>query len=136
MCSPRQDKLEAKTKAWLDEHKPSHRVGILPYLAFRKVPMAMTELARVTKPSGGMADPFSSSGLAYRAFRRGDAIAAYNLAIDCFNRRDLSGYRRWLRRAADAGDADAANQLARFETRLPHGAAFDVGRGRPSRADD
>ena len=39
--------------------------------------------------------------------------------MTCFNPRDLPGYRRWLRRAADAGDAEAAASLRRFETRLP-----------------
>jgi TPR repeat protein len=74
--------------------------------------------------------------LNYRAFRQGDATAAYNLAMHYFNRRDLNGYRRWLGRAARAGDEDAAKQLRRFETRLPHGAAHDIRRGHPYRKYD
>ena len=63
-------------------------------------------------------------------------MGAYNLAMDYFNSRDLQGYRLWLRRAVVAGDADASEQLRRFETRLSHGAAHDIGRGRPARAYD
>ena len=95
----------------------------------------MTELSRLMAPGQRIADPFSSEGLAYRAVRLGHAPAAYNLAMESFNRRDMKGYRRWLRKAAMLGDEDAAKQLTRFETRLPHGAARDIGRGRPYRSD-
>ena len=96
----------------------------------------MTELSRLITPDGRMADPFSSRGLAYRAFRLGHAPAAYNLAMSYFNARDLQEYRRWIRRAADLGDADATEQLKRFEVRMPHGAARNIRRVRPPRAYD
>lgn len=97
----------------------------------------MTELSRRIGEDGlSAADPCSAAGLARRALRRGDPLAAYNLAMSYFNRRDLRSYRHWLRLAAQAGDADARNQLRRFETRLPHGAAFDIKRGRPRRDAD
>jgi len=97
----------------------------------------MTELSRRIGEDGlPVADPFSAAGLAYRAFRLGDPVAAYNFAMARFNRGDLQGYRYWLRRAARAGDDDAGRQLRRFETRLPHGAAHDIGRGRSRRNYD
>ena len=112
-------------------------MGLLWHLALRRYPSAMTELSRRIGEDGlSAADAFSAAGLGYRALRQGDPLAAYNLAISCFNRRDLSGYRHWLRLAAKAGDADAGQQLRRFETRLPHGAARDIKRGRPRRPSD
>jgi hypothetical protein len=111
-------------------------MGLLWHLALRRYPSVMTELSRRIGEDGlSAADRFSAAGLAYRAFRQGDPLAAYNLAMSCFNRRDLRGYRHWLRLAAHAGD-DARGQLRRFETRLPHGAARDIGRGRPRRGYD
>lgn len=56
--------------------------------------------------------------------------------MDAFNRRDLGGYRYWLRRAASAGDPDSARSLKRFETRLPHIDASKIGRKRPARSSD
>jgi hypothetical protein len=91
----------------------------------------MIELARRVRAIGKTADGWSANGLDRRAWRTGVATAAYNLAMTCFNERDLSGYRRWLRRAGRAGDAEAIALLRRFETRLPHGAAHDIRRGRP-----
>jgi len=87
----------------------------------------MTELSRQIGEDGlSAADPYSAAGLARRAFRKGDPIAAYNIAMSCFNRGDLKGYRYWLHRAVQSGDDDAKEQLRRFETRLPHGAARDI----------
>ena len=63
----------------------------------------------------------------------GDANGAQHLAMDAFNRRDLTGYRTWLRRAAKLGDADCRAELRRFEIRLPHKTAFAIHRGRPLR---
>ncbi|WP_419809197.1 hypothetical protein [Sphingomonas sp.] len=97
----------------------------------------MTELGRRIGEDGlSAADPFSAAGLGYRALRQGDPTGAYNLAMSSFNRRNLRGYRHWLRLAANAGDEDARQQLRRFETRLPHGAARDIRRGRPRRLSD
>ncbi|HEX8256563.1 MAG TPA: hypothetical protein VF589_02935 [Allosphingosinicella sp.] len=96
----------------------------------------MTELSRVGGDAGRMSHPFSARNWSYRGVRGGDAVAAYNLAMEGFNRGDLQDYRRWLRRAARMGDEDAALQLKRFETRLPHETAYESGRGRPWRRRD
>ena len=97
----------------------------------------MTELSRRIGEDGlSAADPYSSAGLSYRALRLGDPTAAYNMAATCFNRRDLQGYRHWLRLAAKAGNVEAGQQLRRFETRLPHGVARAINRARMWRAYD
>lgn len=131
------DRLKRLADAWHNDTSPSDGMGLLWHLALRRYPSAMTELSRRIGEDGlRAADPFSASGLACRASRQGDPAAAYNLAMSCFNRRNLRGYRYWLRVAARAGDEDAREQFRRFETRLPHGAAFDIGRGRPRRGSD
>jgi hypothetical protein len=84
---------------------------------------------------GSPADAFSAAGLYRRAYRRGDARAARNVAVSCFNRNDMIGYRQWLRRAAK-GDAESGRELRYFETRLWHAAARKVGRLRPSQKRD
>ena len=117
----------------MNGRSPGDGMGLLHHLALRRYPWAMTELSRIA--GEGRASP-AATILAYRACRQGDPTAAYNMAMDRFNRRDLQGYRLWLRRAARGGYEDAGPQLRRFETRLPHGAAFDIGRGRPRRASD
>lgn len=129
------DRLQRLADAWHDGRSPGDGMGLLWHLALRRYPSAMTELARRIGEDGlSAADPFSAAGLGYRALRQGDPAAAYNLAMSCFNGRDLRGYRHWLRFAASAGDEDARQQLRRFETRLPHGAAHDIKRGRPRRS--
>lgn len=85
---------------------------------------------------GSAADGFGAVGLYRRAYRKGDARAAFNLAMTCFNRNDLQGYRHWLRKAAGAGDSAAKLQVARFETRLPHSAAAKIGRKRTEQKRD
>ena len=131
------DRLQRLADAWHNGLSPGDGMGLLWHLALRRYPSAMTELSRRIGEDGlSAADPFSAAGLAYRALRQGDPVAAYNLAMSCFNRRDLSGYRHWLRLAAQAGDEGADEQLRRFETRLPHGAARDIRRGRPRQAYD
>ena len=127
------ERLQALGEAWMHGRSPGDGMGLLRHLAFRRYPWAMTELSR--RAGEGGTSP-AARILAYRAFRQGDPTAAYNMAMCCFNRRDLQGYRLWLRRAARGGYEDAGPQLRRFETRLPHGAAFDIGRGRPRRASD
>jgi len=136
MNSSPEERSSTLAERWLHGYSPGDGYGILWHLALRQDRYAMTELSRRLNDEGPSGDPFSSFGLAYRAFRLGDAIAAQNLALGCFNRRDLQGYRRWLRRAARLGDADAKSELRRFETRLPHGAAHDIGRGRPYKRYD
>lgn len=131
------ERLRRLIEVWHGGHLPGDGKGLLWHLALRRCPAAMTELARLFGDDGRSAvDPFSAAGLTRRAFRLGDPTAAYNAAMSCFNRGDLLGYRRWLRRAGRAGDADAREQLRRFETRLPHGAARDIRRGRPWRSYD
>jgi hypothetical protein len=95
-------------------------VPILWHLALHGDRMAMTELSSTFARAGRLADRHSAAGLVYRAYRSGHATGAQHLAMDAFNRRDMSGYRRWLARAAKAGDQDATRQLRQFELRLPH----------------
>jgi len=115
---------------------------IMWHLALRGHTGAMIELAswfgedNSLRAYGSAADPFSASGLYRRAYRKGDARAAQHMAMGCFNRNDLRGYRHWLRLAAKKGEQDAAEQLRHFETRLWHGAAHQIGRGRPEQKRD
>jgi TPR repeat protein len=115
---------------------------IMWHLALRGHTGAMIELAdwfstdNSAKSFGTPADPFSAAGLYRRAHRKGDARAANNAAMSCFNRNDMTGYRRWLGRAAKAGDPSAGTQLRNFETRLWHAAARKVGRLRPEQKRD
>ena len=109
-------------------------------LALRGHSDAMIELADwLADDSGHLglpADNFSSAGLYRRAYRQGNARAAYNLAMTYFNRNDLGQYRSWLRRAGKAGDGAAKLQAACFETRLPHSNARKIGRLRPEQRRD
>jgi hypothetical protein len=115
---------------------------IMWHLALRGHTGAMIELAdwfsddNSAKSFGTPADAFSPAGLYHRSYRKGDARAATNAAMSCFNRNDMSGYRHWLRRAAKAGDVDAGKQLSYFENRLSHAAARKVGRLRPEQKRD
>lgn len=137
MVRPVKNRIQRLAEAWINGLSPADGMGLLWHLALRRYPSAMTELARRIGEDGlSAADPYSSAGLCYRALRRGDPTAAHNMAMTCFNRRDLRGYRHWLRLAAKAGDKGAGHQLRRFETRLPHGAARDINRGRPWRLYD
>jgi len=131
------DRIKRLAQAWINGLSPGDGMGLPWHLALRRYPSAMTELARRIGEDGlSAADPYSSAGLCYRALRQGDPTAAHNMAMSRFNRRDLQGYRHWLRLAAKAGDDEAGQQLRRFETRLPHGAARDINRGRMWRAYD
>lgn len=115
---------------------------IMWHLALRGHTGAMIELADwfcgddAAKNVGKASDAFSAAGLYYRAYRKRDARAARNMAISCFNRSDMAGYRRWLGRAAKAGDTESARDLLYFETRLWHGAARSVRRLRPVQKRD
>lgn len=109
---------------------------ILWHLALRRDSMAMAELGSTFATAGRIAEPFSQSGLAYRAYRAGNVLGAQHLAIHAFNRRDLSGYRHWLGQAARLGDRDAKEERRRFEIRLPHSNAALIGHGRPHRASE
>ena len=96
---------------------------------------AMVTLADSFTAEGRISDRFSRAGLYYRAHKGGYEYAAQHLAMDAFNRGDLASYRYWLRRAVRL-DPDHLRQLKRFETRLPHQAAREKGRGRPYRPDE
>jgi hypothetical protein len=136
------DRLYLKALAIRYQRRAGLWLPIMRYLALRGHAGAMIELAdwhsrddsarSVSTP----ADAFGAAGLYRRAFRNGDARAAVNFAMSCFNRNDMIGYRHWLRRAAQAGDADAAKQLSRFETRLWHSAARTIRRLRPEQKRD
>jgi hypothetical protein len=118
------------------EHGRGLAVPILWHLVLRGDLTAMTELSSTFARSGRAAERHSQAGLAYRAYRGGLATGAQHLAMDAFNRRDMSGYRRWLARAAKAGDQEAGRELRRFEQRLPHRNAARIGRKRPERRAD
>lgn len=134
------DRLYVQALAIRDGNKRGLWLPKIWALAVRGHTDAMTELAdwlsegddRIGKP----ANRSSAAGLYYLAYRKGNARAAYSLAMDCFNDGDLQGYRGWLRRAANAGDETAGFQLARFETRLPHANAARCRRIRPQRRRD
>jgi hypothetical protein len=119
-----------------DAHGNGHRMPVLRHLALRRDPMAMTELGSELVRAGRPSERFSQVGLYHRAYRSGYGMAAQHLAMNAFNRGDLTNYRRWLARAARAGDVNAGNELRRFETRLPHRNAGLIGRRRPFRRSD
>lgn len=126
--------------------KYERRVGrwlpVMWHLALHGHAGAMIELADWLSEDdsagafGKPADALSPAGLYYRAWRSGEARAAYNAATSCFNRNDMAGYRRWLRRAGRAGDDEAGRELRRFETRLWHETARKIGRLRPKHKRD
>jgi hypothetical protein len=125
--------LVSKVTRWLNGGAPGTGVPLVRHLALRGVPDAMTELSRLAVDRRSRAIALSADAMAHHVALKGYPPAAYNLAMQRFNAGDLQGYRRWLRQAAKASDGHAMRQLARFETRLPHGAARDLGRGRPYR---
>jgi TPR repeat protein len=115
---------------------------IMWHLALRGHTDAMIELASwfsgsgYLKDLGSAADKFSAAGLYRNAYRAGNPRAAQHMAMICFNRNDLSGYRLWLRRAVQQGDDAAELQLRCFETRLWHSTARKIGRLRPQQKRD
>lgn len=136
MKNERQDRLYDRASNILDGSGNGFGEPILWHLAFQQHTEAMLSLAGRIDPRGKPADPFSQRGLERRAFRLGNERAGQHLAMTHFNRGDLAGYRYWLSWAARAGDEEAAIELRRFETRLPHAAAGDIGRRRPYRKSD
>jgi len=136
------DRLYLKGLAVRYERHIGKWMPIMWHLALRGHTGAMIELAdwysadNSAKSFGKAADAFCPAGLYYRAYRKGNARAAANAAISCFNQNDLSGYRLWLRRAANTGDTDAATKLRYFETRLWHANARKIGRLRPRQKRD
>lgn len=136
MRTEQQDRLYDRASSILEGGGNGFGEPILWHLALRRHTDAMLSLAGRLDPWGKPADPFSQRGLERRAFRLGNERAGQHLAMTHFNRGDLAGYRRWLSWAARAGDEEAAIELRRFETRLPHAAAGDIGRQRPYRKSD
>lgn len=144
----KQAELERAEKLYMRglEIRDKRSVGLwLPimwHLALKGHLGAMIELAswfgddNSLRSCGSAADAFSASGLYRRAYRKGDARAAQHMAMGCFNRNDLAGYRHWLRLGAKAGDEEAAEQLRYFESRLWHAAARKIRRGRPEQKRD
>jgi hypothetical protein len=119
-----------------DDHANGLAAPISWHLALgRHAPMMVT-LASTFATPGRLSDRFSQAGLCYRAWRQGYCYGAQHLAMNAFNTGDMHGYRLWLRRAANAGDTDAARELKRFETRLPHIGASRARRRRPYRKYD
>jgi hypothetical protein len=119
-----------------EDHANGYATPILWHLALGHDPRMMVELADTFPLPGRLSNSFSAAGLCYRAWRLGNCYGAQHLAMDAFNSNDMHRYRFWLRRAANAGDADAARELKRFETRLPHTSASRVRRKRPYRKHD
>jgi hypothetical protein len=139
--SIRNQRLYERADAILDGRAIGFGEPILWHLALRKFGPAMLVLAdRLTRTGsrhelGRVSDPFSPAGMTYRAWRQGQPNAAQNMAMSLFNIGDMAGYRRWMHKAARAGDPNALEELARFETRQPHNLARRLHRLRPHRRD-
>ena len=130
------DKLWARYWGIRDHHQNGHRMPILRHLALSGDTTAMVELSSELARIGRILDRSSQNGLAYAADRQGNPLGAQHLAMNAFNRNDLRGYRHWLSRAARLGDREAADELQRFELRLPHSNAAAIRRKRPHRRLD
>ncbi|HEY6814724.1 MAG TPA: hypothetical protein VI168_04210 [Croceibacterium sp.] len=135
----RQDKQFVRAEAILEGRCNGLGEPILWHLALRRYGPAMLSLAcRATQTGsrtalGRVRDAFSPAGMMYRAFRQGELNAAQNMALSLFYLGDLSGYRRWMHRAARSGDTDAAFELKLFEVRQPYPLARQLRRLRPYR---
>ncbi|HET9512170.1 MAG TPA: hypothetical protein VFO80_13560, partial [Sphingomonas sp.] len=124
-----QDRIYRRAMAIYEGRANGFWLPMIRRLAHAHMPEALTLLADHEHRSRR-----SEMLRAYRlAWRLGSSTGAYNRAIDAFNRRHLAQYRLWLRRAANAGDREAADAYRRFETRLPHADARVIGRHRPYR---
>ena len=139
--STKDDDLFSRAEAILDGDANGLGMPILRTLAHRQYGPAMLSLAARETESGDPrsigrpCEANSAMGLMYRAYRRGDINAAQNIALTLFYCGDLAGYRRWLNRAAQYGDNDAAEESKRFELRQPYPLARKIGRKRPFRKD-
>ena len=138
----RNERLFAKAEEILGGKANGFGEPILRHLALRQYGPAMLSYACRMTSSGSRAelgrksDTLGPVGLMYRAFRAGELNAAQNLALTYFYVGDLAGYRFWLRRAGQAGDEEAAQELRRFETRQPWPLARKIRRLRPFRRDE
>ncbi|NML07764.1 hypothetical protein [Sphingomonas sp. G-3-2-10] len=142
MKPDREDRLYDRAEAISEGRLNGLYMPILRGLALRKHHRAMLRLAGVFTQDNSRADLGSAARvgdpawLYRRVWRLGGEyarFAAQNMAMSLFNIGDLQGYRSWLHRGAELGDQDAGLQLECFETRLSHGAARQIGRGRPMR---
>jgi hypothetical protein len=137
----KKDRLFARADAILEGRENGLGVPILWHLALRKYGPAMLSLASratatgVYSELGRMSNAYSPLGLMHRAYRLGELNAAQNLAMTYFYVGNLAMYRHWMRKAASAGDTDAAQELGRFETRQPYNLAKRLRRLRPVRRD-
>ena len=137
-----EDRLYLKALSIRHERGVGLWMPIMWHLALRGHTGAMVELADwfsgndSRKELGKASEAFSAAGLYYRAYRKGNVNAARNMAVSCFNRSDMAGYRQWLRRAASIGDTESARELRFFETRLWHSSARKVRRLRPLQKRD
>lgn len=136
------DRLYLRALAIRYEQQVGKWLPIIWHLALRGHAGAMIELADwfsdegSADPFGTPVDAFSAAGLYRRAFRKGDTRAAQHMALSCFNRNDMVGYRHWLGQGAKAGDGEAGQERRQFETRLWHSAARKVRRLRPTQKRD
>jgi hypothetical protein len=146
VCQPpdkaAEDRLYVKALSIRYERGVGLWVPIIWHLALRGHVGAMIELADwfsggdSVREVGKTFGAFSAAGLYYRASRKGDPRAASNMALSCFNRGDMVGYRLWLRRATKAGDPQSLRELRAFESRLWHSAARKLRRLRPVQKRD
>ena len=141
IMSVRNQRLFERAEAILDGNAVGFGEPVLWHLALRRFGPAMLVLAnRYTqcgsrRELGRLSDSFSPVGMTYRAWRQGEPNAAQNMAMSLFNVGDLAGYRRWMHKAARAGDVNALEDLRKFETRQPHNLARRLRRLRPHRRD-
>jgi hypothetical protein len=136
------DRLYLRALAIRYERHVGKWLPIVWHLALRGHAGAMIELADwfsndgSADPFGTPADWFSAAGLYRRAYRKGETRAAQHMALSCFNRNDMVGYRHWLGQGAKAGDREAGHERRGFETRLWHANARKVRRIRPKQKRD
>jgi hypothetical protein len=141
----RDERLFDRAEAIMEGRANGYYMPILGHLARRGHARVMLALAgsfsKGNDPAalGAMSRAGTPAWLYRRVWHRGGdyaPTAAQNLAMSLFNIGDLRGYRFWLRRAQLLGDNAAGLELDRFETRLPHGDARAIRRGRPYRRSE
>jgi hypothetical protein len=118
-------KLYARAIDILEGRAAGHALPIIRKLAGRRFPPAVTVLSDYVSEAEAIR-------LLRQEARRGDATAAYSLAVTHRNRGDMLGYRTALAHAARL-DADAASELRRFKTRFPEQVMRQFGRLAPER---
>lgn len=111
LASDRNWKLYARALDILEGRATGHALPMIRKLARRGFAPAVTVLSDYVSDAEAVR-------LLRKEARRGDATAAYNLAITYRNRGDMLGYRTALAQAAQL-DPEAALELRRFRTRFP-----------------